>query len=83
MKSKAWFSIFLILLLYGCFSHRQSDEKSKISANKDMHIRGDFQKYFDNCGVEGTIAIYDMKNGLYRISLAWKWKRYLPPPLRL
>lgn len=54
MKSKSLFSFIVTLfLIYGCSSNRQADGKSNILAKNDINIRGDFQNYFDSCGVEG------------------------------
>ena len=63
MKSNNTNLIILILLfVYGCSPNRHRDEKSNVFVNNDISIRSDFQTYFDSCGVEGTIAIYDTKN---------------------
>ena len=69
MKSKSLFSFIVTLfLIYGCSSNRQADGKSNILAKNDINIRGDFQNYFDSCGVEGTIAIYDIRNDKWIVS---------------
>lgn len=61
MKSLNLCSFILTLfLIYGCSSNRQAENY--------INIRSDFQNYFDSCGVEGTVAIYDIKNEKWLVS---------------
>lgn len=69
MKSINLFYFFVIVyLICGCSSKKQADEKSNILAKNDMTVRDDFQSYFDTCGVEGSIAIYDIDNQKWIVS---------------
>lgn len=72
MKSKSLFSFIVTLfLIYGCSSNRQADGKTNILAKNDINIRGDFQNYFDSCGVKAQLLFMtlEMINGLYRTQL--------------
>ena len=69
MKSiNLFFFIATLSLIYGCSSNKQADEKSNISLKNDMTVRDDFQSYFDSCGVEGSIAIYDIESQKWIVS---------------
>lgn len=69
MKSiNLFFFIATLSLIYGCSSNKQADEKSNISVKNDMTVRDDFQSYFDSCGVEGSIAIYDIESQKWIVS---------------
>ena len=62
------FFIATLSLIYGCSSNKQADKKSNTSVNNDMTVRNDFQRYFDSCGVEGSIAIYDIESQKWIVS---------------
>lgn len=69
MKSiNLFFFIATLSLIYGCSSNKQADEKSNISVKNAMTVRDDFQSYFDSCGVEGSIAIYDIESQKWIVS---------------
>lgn len=69
MKSRNLISFIVMLsLIYGCSSNEKSDEKSTILTKNDMNIRDDFKSYFDSCGVEGSIAIYDIESQKWIVS---------------
>ena len=69
MKSiNLFFFIATLSLIYSCSSNKQADEKSNISVKNDMTVRDDFQSYFDSCGVEGSIAIYDIESQKWIVS---------------
>lgn len=69
MKSiNLFFFITTLSLIYGCSSNKQADEKSNISVKTEMTVRDDFQSYFDSCGVEGSIAIYDIESQKWIVS---------------
>lgn len=67
-SSKINLVILILFFVYGCSSNKQADKKTNISVNNDLTIRDDFQTYFDSCGVEGTIAVYDIKNKKWIVS---------------
>lgn len=63
MKSiNLFFCLATLSLIYGCLSKKQADEKSNITVKNNKTVRDDFQSYFDSCGVEGSIAIYDIES---------------------
>ena len=69
MKSiNLFFFIATLSLIYGCSSNKQANEKSNISVKNDMTVRDDFQSYFDSCGVEGSITIYDIESQKWIVS---------------
>ncbi|RXM49154.1 class D beta-lactamase [Flavobacterium sp. YO12] len=60
MNLKQLFTGFLILgFLFSCSSNLKKGDHTIISNHDKIVIRSDFKKYFDNCNVEGSIAIYD------------------------
>ncbi|PRD54677.1 OXA-1327 family class D beta-lactamase [Sphingobacterium gobiense] len=50
-----------LLFILGCSSNKRADNKSYDLNNSDLVLLEDSKKYFDSCGVEGSIAIYDIK----------------------
>lgn len=65
-------SLFGFLLtaffMFSCATNKKTD-KNKISFDKSrVLVQEDFKKYFDNCSVEGSIAIYDNNNQLWILS---------------
>lgn len=69
MKSKK--PIFFILLLFcicGCSSNKIECEESSLLSEADLVLRSDFRSYFDVCGVEGPIAIYDIEGQKWIVS---------------
>lgn len=59
-----WVAIAVLNPMNGCTSYKQSND----SANTNIHVQEDFQTYFDSCGVEGSIAIYDIGNKKWIVS---------------
>ena len=61
------FAIFLITLAISCSSKRNTIPNFAASDRDSATVRKDFQKYFDDCAVEGSIAIYDNNNERIRL----------------
>lgn len=60
------FGILFIGLLFSCSTKRKDN---LLTSNKDkVLVRQDFKKYFDQCNIEGAIAIYDNKNHTWILS---------------
>lgn len=60
MNLKQLFTGFLILgFLFSCSSNQKKGDRTIISNRDKIVVHSDFKKYFDNCKVEGSIAIYD------------------------
>lgn len=55
-------------LLFSCASNNGSNSNSITSNSDSILMRQDFKKYFDNCNVEGSIAIYDNNNHKWILS---------------
>ncbi|AYN06468.1 hypothetical protein EAG11_21715 [Flavobacterium sp. 140616W15] len=69
MKLKQLFFAFVFIeLLFSCSSNKKRDNSLITSSNEKVLIRKDFKKYFDNCNVEGAIAIYDNNNHTWILS---------------
>lgn len=67
MKSTQYiFGILFIALLFSCSTKRKDNHFT--SKNDEVLVRQDFKKYFDECNVEGAIAIYDNKNHTWILS---------------
>jgi beta-lactamase class D len=67
MKSTRYvFGILFIALLFSCSTKRKDNHFT--SKNDEVLVRQDFKKYFDECNVEGAIAIYDHKNHTWILS---------------
>jgi len=67
MKSTRYvFGILFIALLFSCSTKRKDNHFT--SKNDEVLVRQDFKKYFDDCNVEGAIAIYDHKNHTWILS---------------
>lgn len=67
MKSKRYvFGILFIGLLFSCSTKRKDNPLT--SKNDEVLVRQDFKKYFDDCNVDGAIAIYDNKNHKWIVS---------------
>jgi len=67
MKSTRYvFGILFIALLFSCSTKRKDNHFT--SKNDEVLVRQDFKKYFDECNVEGAIAIYDYKNHTWILS---------------
>ena len=67
MKSTQFiFGILFIALLFSCSTKRKDNHFT--SKNDEVLVRQDFKKYFDECNVEGAIAIYDHKNHTWILS---------------
>jgi len=67
MKSTQFvFGILFIGLLFSCSTKRKDNHFT--SKNDEVLVRQDFKKYFDECNVEGAIAIYDYKNHTWILS---------------
>ena len=60
------FGILFIGLLFSCSTKRKDNHFT--SKNDEVLVRQDFKKYFDECNVEGAIAIYDHKNHTWILS---------------
>jgi beta-lactamase class D len=69
MKLKQLFFAFVfIVLLFSCSSNKKRDNSSITSSSEKVLIRKDLKKYFDNCNVVGSIAIYDNNNHTWILS---------------
>jgi len=67
MKSTRYvFGFLFIALLFSCSTKRKDNHLT--SKNDEVLIRQDFKKYFDDCNVEGAIAIYDNQNHSWILS---------------
>ena len=67
MKSTQYiFGILFIALLFSCSTKRKDNHLT--SKNDEVLVRQDFKKYFDQCNVEGAIAIYDNQNHTWILS---------------
>jgi len=56
------FGFIGIAFLFSCsFKNKKDKDSIALTANK-IEVRSDFKKYFDNCNVEGSVAIYDNQN---------------------
>jgi len=67
MKSTQFvFGILFIALLFSCSTKRKDNHFT--SKNDEVLVRQDFNKHFDECSVEGAIAIYDHKNHTWILS---------------
>lgn len=64
MKSKIGTAALIVILsfIFGCSSSRQSEEKLTVWSKENSILRDDFKKYFDNCGADGSIIVYDIEN---------------------
>ena len=62
------FFIAILSFVYGCSPSKQADKKSNILVKKAMNVRNDFKGYFDSCGVDGSIAIYDVEGQKWIVS---------------
>jgi beta-lactamase class D len=58
--------IITVSLMYGC-THPQKVTTDSVSSGK-YSIHPEFKKYFDACGVEGSIAIFDNSNNQWIVS---------------
>lgn len=68
---KSTFSFLLIasfLILSGCSSGNQKDGNADDSVPNETIIAHNVTPYFDSCGVQGSIAIYDVNNNKWIIS---------------
>ncbi|HUC82433.1 MAG TPA: penicillin-binding transpeptidase domain-containing protein [Flavisolibacter sp.] len=65
-----YLSVTLLVLrtIYGCSSIAQTGEKPTVAGNDKMIIREDIKPYFDSCGVEGSIAIYNLESQNWIVS---------------
>ena len=67
MKSTQFvFGILFIALIFSCSTKRKDNPLT--SKNDEVLVRQDFKKYFDQCNVDGAIAIYDNKNHKWILS---------------
>lgn len=60
------FGILFIGLLFSCSTKRKDNHLTL--KNDEVLVRQDFKKYFDQCNVEGAIAIYDNQNHTWILS---------------
>ena len=69
MKSRNLiFFIAILSFINGCSSSKEADKKSNNLHLNDMTVRNDFKGYFDSCGVDGSIAIYDVEGQKWIVS---------------
>lgn len=61
-----FFGILFIALLFSCSTKRKDNHLTL--KNDEVLVRQDFKKYFDDCNVEGAIAIYDNQNHTWILS---------------
>lgn len=54
--------ILLTGLTISCSSNKRDNNNLTASKRDSVLLREDFKKYFDDCRVEGSIAIYDNNN---------------------
>lgn len=74
-----FFAIFLAALTISCSSRKNPSPRVTPPDSDSIIVRKDFQKYFDDCAVEGSIAIYDNSNQKWILSdTSGVWKETLP-----
>ncbi len=56
-----------VICLFSC-SPQKNDKRVFNTKNGNFTIHNDFQKYFESCGVAGSIAIFDNKNQQWILS---------------
>lgn len=61
------FGLLFIALLFSCSTKRKDNHLIKSNVDEVL-VRQDFKKYFDDCNVDGAIAIYDNKNHKWIVS---------------
>ncbi len=60
---------FLILLIFfSCSPQKKNNIHFNPTINSNFFINSEFKKYFDDCGVKGSIAIFDNKNQQWILS---------------
>lgn len=62
------FAISFIALTISCSSNKNPGPRVTPPDNDSNIVRKDFQRYFDDCAVEGSIAIYDNTNQKWIVS---------------
>jgi beta-lactamase class D len=54
--------ILALLLFSYCSPQKKSDSNFVITKNSNFTIHDEFKNYFDDCGVKGSVAIFDKNN---------------------
>jgi beta-lactamase class D len=54
--------IISLLFVIACSRNKKTNENQSNFSESNTVLREDFKKYFDSCGVDGSIAIYDYNN---------------------
>ena len=69
MKSKQLIIGFIFIgFLFSCSSNKRTINNSFSSSGDKVLVHQEFEKYFENCNVEGSIAIYDNNNHKWILS---------------
>lgn len=69
MKSKNLILLTITLsFVLNCSTNKQILKESTDLSNGIIILKDDFKKYFDNCGVDGSIAIFDLKEQRWFVS---------------
>lgn len=69
MKLRQLFiGILLAVVIISCSINRKTDQNILGLKKGSTLVQEDFKKYFDNCSVEGSIAIYDQNNQKWILS---------------
>lgn len=69
MKALSLFVLVIIFQLFaGCSSFKQAGTPFNNRTKNNITVREDFQRYFDNCVVEGTIIVFDPRNNAWTVS---------------
>jgi beta-lactamase class D len=66
--STAIFIFAFTSIVYGCAPDKRSVEDDMGSPTNELILRDDFKQFFDSCGVDGSVAIYDVKNQKWFVS---------------
>jgi beta-lactamase class D len=56
------------MIFFSCSPQRKKNAHFSATSNKNFAIHNEFKSYFDNCGVEGSIAIFDKNNQQWILS---------------
>jgi beta-lactamase class D len=56
------------MIFFSCSPQRKNNVHFSATSNKNFAIHNEFKSYFDNCGVEGSIAIFDKNNQQWILS---------------
>jgi beta-lactamase class D len=60
--------ILILELMFSCLSREQNKSEFIKNQKDSVIVRSDFKKYFKDCGVDGSVAIYDNSNNKWILS---------------